>query len=310
MLGEYGAEAIRRQLQAEGIEGVPSLATINRVLERHGQFDSRRRVRRPAPPLGWYLPDLAAGQCELDAFDVVEGLLIRNGPEALILTGISLHGRLRQAWPIAKKISAADVLERLLEHWMAVGRPGYAQFDNDTRFQGPHQHRDVISRVMRLCLSLGISPVFAPPRESGFQASIESFNGLWQQKVWARFEHASIEQLRERSDAYIRAARARLSATIEAAPGRQPWPQNWQLALQAHPQGRVIYIRRTSDSGNVSVLGRQIQVDAHWLHRLVRCEVDLTAGRIEIYALRRSDPASQPKLAELEYELPRRRFLE
>jgi hypothetical protein len=310
VLGEYGAEAIRRQLRTEGIELVPSLATVNRVLERHGQFDARRRVRRPAPPLGWYLPDLAARQSELDTFDVVEGLLIRNGPEALILTGTSLHGHLRQAWPIATKISAADVLERLVEHWMSVGCPSYAQFDNDTRFQGPHQHRDVISRVMRLCLSLGISPVFAPPRETGFQASIESFNGLWQQKVWARFEHASIEQLKERSDAYIRAARARQSLSIEAAPLRQPWPANWQLDLQAHPQGRLIYIRRTSDSGSISVLGRQIHVGAHWLHRLVRCEVDLTLGQIGIYALRRSDPTTQPILAELDYELPRRRFLE
>jgi hypothetical protein len=30
------------------------------------------RQRRPAPPQGWYLPDLADGKAELDSFDFVE----------------------------------------------------------------------------------------------------------------------------------------------------------------------------------------------------------------------------------------------
>jgi hypothetical protein len=50
-------------------------------------------------------------------------------------------------------------------------------FDNDTRFQGPHQFPDAIGRVARLCLSLDIVPVFAPVHEHGFQAAIEAFNG-------------------------------------------------------------------------------------------------------------------------------------
>ena len=70
-----------------------------------------------------------------------------------------------------------------------------SQFDNDTRFQGPHQHRDVVSRVMRLCLSLGVTPVFAPVREHGFQNAIENLNGRWQAKVWSRFHHESLAAL-------------------------------------------------------------------------------------------------------------------
>ena len=56
VLGECGAAAIRIALQAQLAEAVPSLATINRVLARHGAQDRSRRVRRPAPPKGWYLP--------------------------------------------------------------------------------------------------------------------------------------------------------------------------------------------------------------------------------------------------------------
>src|SRR5436190_1694015 len=67
-LGFYGAAAIRDELARRHIAPLPSARTVNRVLERRGAFDGRRRVRRPAPPPGWYLPDLAARRVELDSF--------------------------------------------------------------------------------------------------------------------------------------------------------------------------------------------------------------------------------------------------
>ena len=53
-------------------------------------------------------------------------------------------------------------MDQLLEHWKSLGLPTYAQFDNDTRFQGAHQYCDVISRVYACGLELGITPVLEP----------------------------------------------------------------------------------------------------------------------------------------------------
>jgi len=47
------------------------------------------------------------------------------------------------------------------------GWPCYAQFDNGRVFQGHHQWSDCFVRVTRLCLILGVVPVFTPPREVG-----------------------------------------------------------------------------------------------------------------------------------------------
>src|SRR5262249_40160741 len=60
-LGGYGAEAIQQALRAEGLARPPSIRTTHRILQRRGALGSRRRVRRPPPPRGWYLPDLAQG---------------------------------------------------------------------------------------------------------------------------------------------------------------------------------------------------------------------------------------------------------
>lgn len=308
-LGEYGAPAIRREMEARGILACPSIPTISRILRRRGVLDGRRRVRRPPPAKGWCLADVAERKLELDSFDTIEGLAIRGGSDVTVLTGVSLHGGLTAAWT-ARAVSAKTVVEHLVKHWRAVGLPGYAQFDNDNRFQGPRQHADVVGRVTRLCLSLGVIPVFVPPNETGFQAAIESFNGLWQAKVWSRFEHRSLRGLAGRSAKYIAASRQRRAARTESAPARRPFPKRWRLDLQKHPTGTIIYLRRTDNQGRVNMLGHTFSVDRNWLHRLVRAVVALDYNTIRFYALRRRDPTNQPLLKEVQYTLPQRQFQE
>ena len=194
-LGEFGAAAIHRVLVATQTPTIPSVRTIGRILERQGALDVRRRIRRPAPPPGWYLPAVAHGEAELDSFDIVEGLALPDGTEVEVLTATSLQAHGVGAWP-GPPVTARQVVTTLTAHWREVGLPAYAQFDNDNRFQGPHQHRDAIGRVIRLCLSLGIVPVFAPPREPGLQNATENFNGRWQQKVWHRFDHVTLDDVR------------------------------------------------------------------------------------------------------------------
>lgn len=306
-LGEYGADAIRRELFARGISDPPCTRTIARILQRHGALDGRQPIRRPPPPRGWYLPEVARGDSELDSFDTVEGLKIKNGPSVEVLNGITLHGGLAVAWPV-RQVTAKMIAESLVEHWRRFGLPGYAQFDNDTCFQGAHQFPDTVGRVTRLCLSLGVIPVFTPPRETGFQAAIEAFNGRWQAKVWARFQHASLEALRARSDKYVEASRKKSAPRIEAAPKRRSFPRRWHLNLQQHPQGTIIYLRRTDEQGKVSMLGHTFNVHHSWPHRLVRAKVDLKHNQIRFYALRRREPNHQPLLSKVPYTLPKRPF--
>jgi hypothetical protein len=190
------------------------------------------------------------------------------------------------------------------------GLPAYAQFDNDTRFQGAHQWKDSIGRVARLCLSLGVTPVFVPPRETGFQAAIESFNGRWQAKVWARFHYDSLAAVQAQSARYVAAYRRRCESRIDGAPTRRKFPRSWRLDLQAGPRGRIIFLRRTTEQGEANLLGHMFAVDSNWPHRLVRAEVDLDVGAIDFYALRRREPEQQPLLTSCHYKLPITRFLD
>jgi hypothetical protein len=308
VLGECGPDAIGRALrrQARG-QPAPARATIARVLARQGALDGVGRRRRPAPPKGWYLPAVAAGAAELDSFDFIEDLKIAAGPLVSVLTAVSLHGGLADA-SIMTAARAQAAVQALLARWRLHGLPAYAQFDNDTVFQGAHQFAHSVGRVSRLCLALGVTPVFAPPREPGFQNAIEGFNALWQSKVWRRERFTDVAALRSASAAYVRAHHAKTAQRREAAPGRAAMPAGFHLDLQAPLRGTLIFLRRSNEHGAVHLLGTSFTADALWRHRLVRCEVDFSTHRIRFYALRRRDPADQPLLRSLPYRRPDKPF--
>lgn len=306
-LGEFGAAAIRRELTDHSpkrrLKVIPSLRTIGRILARRGALDGGRRVRRPPPPKGWYLPRVAARKVELDSGDLVEGLVIRGSQQVEVFNLISLHGGLTNSF-VKSCWTTDSVLKSLEQHWRAQGLPGYMQFDNDTLFQGPHQHADVFGRVTRMCLQLGVIPVFAPPRENGFQASIEAYNGRWQQKVWQRFTFQSLREVQKQSDRFVKAVHQRSASRIQDAPRRRAFPEEWTFDVRQKLKGTVIFIRRTNDHGAVSLLGHTFPLDTTWPHRLVRCEVDLTQGKITCFKLRRREPHLHPKIKSIDYTAP------
>ncbi len=299
ILGEYGAHAIAAALQTE-MPHPPGEATINRVLARLGLQDGVRRIRRPAPPKGWYLPQVVAGRAELDCFDFIEDLKIAEGPLVDVLTAKSLHGALTDAWVVGGK-STKGTLPCLLQRWQRDGLPGYAQFDNDAVFQGAHHFADTVGAVSRLCLQLRVIPVFVPPLEHGMQNIIESFNALWQAKVWRRHRVADMGELQMCSNQYIAAHRARTHALAEPAPRRRDVPKGFAFKPRAPLRGRIIFIRRTNDTGHVHMLGQTFHVSSTWPHRLVRCEVDLDHQEIRCFALRRRAPTEQPLLVTIPY---------
>ncbi len=307
-LGALGADAIRRALVDQGVAPVPSVRTINRILGRRGALDGKKRTRRPPPPTGWYLPDVAAGKAELDSIDIVEGLVIKDGPHVEVLNAVSLHGGLPASWPVESPVTSEQTVAALVEHWRAAGLPGYAQFDNDMIFHGTHRYPDALGRVLRLCLSLGVVPVLVPPRETGFQAMIESYNGWWQTRVWSRFQHDSLADLQGHSQRYVAALRRQRAARIEAGPERRAFPSGWDLNLKKRPGGRLVYLRRSNPTSDVTVLGQTWPLGQVWPNRLVRCEVDLDTDKIRFFTLRRKEPTSQPQILEVDYRLPNRGF--
>lgn len=74
-------------------------------------------------------------------------------------------------------MATARVVSPLQARWRTLGLPGFAQFDNDTRFQRAHPFPDIVGCVGRLWLQLGLTPFFTPLNGRSFQPALDSFNG-------------------------------------------------------------------------------------------------------------------------------------
>lgn len=181
----------------------------------------------PATAAGLVSEAGTTGVAELDQFDYVEDLTILGGTNVEVFNAVSLHGGLAGSWPMSR-MSAENTVQKLIAFWKHYGCPDFAQFDNSTVFQGP-RHADSLGRVIRLCLSLGVTPVFAPPGETGFQAAIESYNGRWQRGVWKRFHFEDIPAVCRQSDLYVAAVNEKNWERFAASPsvGKSPTTGSW-----------------------------------------------------------------------------------
>ena len=307
-LGEHGADAIIREMQQRDCPMLPARATVNRILKRHGELDGRHRKRFKAPPVGWYLKPLAKKLAELDQFDYIEDLCIEGGKTFQVFNAISLHGGLVGSWPMMR-MTSENTVQKLLEHWNEFGLPDYAQFDNATIFQGS-RWPDSLGKVVRCCLSLGVTPVFVPPRETGFQASVESYNGRWELGVWKRFHFENLTAVQKQSDAYVDAVRMKNHERYEASPTRWQIPKGWKLDYTTKPQGKVIFIRRTTNEEYVEVMGHAWLVKGAGAHKLVRADVDLKKSTIAFYRIRRREPSVHELIATAKYHFPNKPFKE
>ena len=155
---------------------------------------------------------------------------------------------------------------------------------------------------------LGVIPLFAPPLEHGMQNLIESFNGLWQAKVWQRHHVGHAAELQTVSDFYIAAHRARSAAAADHAPARRPMPEDFEFDGRVPLRGQMIFIRRITERGSAYLLGQHFAVSPQWPNRLVRCEVNLITIASAATPSDAVIPTEQTLLATLDYHRPHKPF--
>jgi hypothetical protein len=169
-------------------------------------------------------------------------------------------------------------------------------------FQGSRKP-NTVGKVIRLCLSLDVVPVFVTPYEQGFQGKIERFNGELQTHFWRRKIFKNLKQITSALKEWVLVHRLTHQETILTAPKRRSFPKRRQRNDDAPLHGKIIYLRRTDGEGRIRFLEREFLVSEHWINRLVRAEVDLDKESITFYRLRRQEPNKQDVLKKIKFRL-------
>lgn len=78
-------------------------------------------------------------------------------------------------YPLKDK-SSKSIAAALIDFWTTYSMPDYLQMDNELSFRGSNRYPRSLGLVLRLALSLGITPIFIPPAEPWRNGIIEKFN--------------------------------------------------------------------------------------------------------------------------------------
>ena len=174
-----------------------------------------------------------------------------------------------------------------------MGRPEQVQFDNARELAGWGPAARTPSRVIRLCLRFGVSPVFIPAGEPQFNGSVGNFNGWFQEPLFQR---------RFKRPGDLRRELARLQEAVNTQHvhprlgGQTPAQHRSGLRLQKLPAsfeaptgrrklaaGRVTFIRRVSAAGTVTVLSQSFRVGKRHRGLYPRLVVDTGRGWLTAY---------------------------
>jgi len=287
-----GAAAILAELQALDIRPLPNPRTIERVLQRHGLTAPRVRLAPLLPRQEWPGPQARASN-ELHEVDLVGPVyLLGCGHRYYIWVGKDIFDG-AVCLRLAASRQMDEVLGFLGECWKDLGIPEQVQFDNARELAGWGQSAGALSRVIRLCLRYGVSPVFIPEGEPQFNGSAENFNGWFQEPLFQR---------RFRRPGDLRRELVRLQEAVNTQHvhprlgGQTPGQHRRSLRLRRLPAsfvapterlplaaGRVTFIRRVSVAGTVTVLSQSFRVGKRQKGLYLRLVLDTGRGKLTAY---------------------------
>jgi len=287
-----GATAIRAELKTLGIRPLPCERTIGRVLERNGLTAPRVRLA-PLLPRQEYPGPQARAANQLHEVDLVGPIYLKGSGHRYYIWVCKDVFDGAVCLRLADSRRMDEVLWFLGECWKDLGRPEQVQLDNARELAGWGPAARTLSRVIRLCLRFGVSPVFIPPGEPQCNGSVENFNGWFQEPLFQR---------RFRRPGDLRRELTRLQEAVNTQHvhprlgGKTPAQHRRGLRLQKLPasfvvptgrlplaEGRVTFLRRVSVAGTVTVLSQTFRVGKRHRGLYLRLVVDTKRGQLTAY---------------------------
>ena len=286
-VGLIGATAIQAELRSwPHLARVPSAATIKRILRAAGI------PAHPAPPPAPYYPQpTPTAPYPIQAMDWTERYL-PGGAKVYAFHTIDLSSQAMTQTLSADK-ALPTVRRHLFQVWTHLGCPAGLQMDNDGAFCGGYKVPRVFGQVVRLCLYVGVEPIFIPFGEPKRNGLVERLNGLWSAGFWRRqhfgtlaevaaaspdftawyMQHYQPPALQGQTPAAAQQAGRRLSRTqLQRLPG--------QLPITA---GRVHLLRRVDAAGAIRVLNEQWLVGKRWAGRYVWATIITHKQELRVY---------------------------
>ena len=287
---QYGSLAIQWDLRRVGVEPIPPARTIERVLERAGVAQPRRR--RPEHYQSKSVPYPARVDPEPGTTHQIDMIGPRHlfGAAKFHTMNLIDVGSHRVGNDIVTETRPAVLVQALCGIWGRVGVPSVAQFDNHANFRGgvppAWQH---FSPIVAACLDLNVTARFIPLREPWRNGVVEHFNDVWDKSFFRTEVFTTIEHLRQENAAFVEFHNThhRYSAHAGATPN-QRWhdrlcptlPVDYQPPDRLPAKGRIEVVRYIRSNRQLNLFGKSITLAETDTHQYVTAIIKVRTRKL------------------------------
>jgi transposase InsO family protein len=280
----WGPRTIRHHLAREGIEPLPGRSSIYRCLVRHHLVDPQKRRRHREDYRRWE----RSRSMELWQMDIMGGVMLGDGRELKIITGIDDHSRYCISAMLVFRATARPVCEALAEALRRYGVPDQILSDNGKVFTsrfGPGKGEVLFDRI---CRENGIRHLLTAPSSPTTTGKVERFHKTVRREFLSGRIFASIEEAQAELDAWIDFYNTERphqgigmvspATRFSLAPGEVVQPvlpeehEAEELIDPKEAQGRRL-LRMVSDHGRISLLSFQYHVGRFLAGEMVEVEI-------------------------------------
>ncbi|MEV4418009.1 IS481 family transposase [Catellatospora sp. NPDC049609] len=196
----WGPRRLRFEAGRRGVTPPPSRATVYRILRRNNLVPAVPRKRRREDYRRWERSE----PMELWQMDIVGGVLLTDGTEAKVVTGVDDHSRFCVIATVVRRATGRAVCAAFAAALARFGVPGEVLTDNGKQFTGrfttPRPGEVMFERI---CRENGIVARNTKPRSPTTTGKVERFHQSLQGECLDGRVFATIEQAQAAVDAFV-----------------------------------------------------------------------------------------------------------
>lgn len=289
-----GATAIHYELRALGMRPLPSARTIHVWLKRAGMVKERKaKIRKPPNPTYPVLACKAVN--DVHQLDLKGPFYLKGSTRKYYLASLrDAYGKRVAVGVLADK-KMETIIDFVVEAWQKLGRPKKLQMDNGLEFRGSNRYPRSLGKLLRVCLDLGVEPIFIPTHEPWRNGVIENLNGLVD-RLLLRAKHFATDRQLERE---VRKLEISINTThrLPALDGKtpqefaahariRPMPSGylWRTRDLRLVKGYVSYIRLVRKSGRITLTANDtFSIGKKYKWQYVLARIDVRNKKLNIY---------------------------
>jgi transposase InsO family protein len=282
----WGPMTIRHRLGREGVEPLPSVSGIYRALVRAGLVEGRARRKQLPAYKRWE----RGRPMELWQMDVVGGVLLADGTDCKVLTGVDDHSRFCVCAGVMVRATARPVCGFFVDALERHGVPDEVLTDNGKVFTNRFGSTSTEVLFDKICRENGIAHRLTAPRSPTTTGKIERFHRTLRTEFLAgRQPFSSLEAAQAALDGWVaeynserphRSLQMAPPASRFAAAGPAGPPLD-RRALDQDRSGDDWVSRTVSACGTISVSNQVFSVGKHRSGETI--DVRVTAELLEAW---------------------------